>query len=241
MSRTFSLPVSSSSTVAAWPVKPMLRRTAAGSFTMSCPPTRPVPLVGRERVVSMRTRVVLPAPLGPSSPSTEPCGIEKLTPPTATVSPKRLTRSMASTAVTAPETAVADPRPAVVRVMAENLGAASDSVVLGLCIRPPSSSLAGIRSPRTDARSSSGVEVKLFPRRSGRRGTSPTTSTPGEHHEEQLQAERGAPGSRDTGSDEPGGGPVDRPAGGSDEESDTAVNPQGGGDESPDLPTGSGG
>ena len=34
-----------------------------------------------------------------------------------------------------------------------------------------------------------------------------------EHHEEEPQSERGAPGSRDTGSDEPGGGPVDRPAG----------------------------
>ena len=64
------------------------------------------------------------------------------------------------------------------------------------------------------------------------------TSTPGEHLEEEPQAERGASGSRDTGSDEPGGGPVDRPAGGSDEESDTSVNPQGSGDESPDLPTG---
>ena len=31
--------------------------------------------------------------------------------------------------------------------------------------------------------------------------------------EEEPQSERGAPGSRDTGSDEPGGGPVDRPAG----------------------------
>jgi hypothetical protein len=50
---------------------------------------------------------------------------------------------------------------------------------------------------------------------------------PGEHLEEEPQAERGAPGSRDTGSDEPGGGPVDRPAGTSDEESDTSVDPQG--------------
>ena len=67
------------------------------------------------------------------------------------------------------------------------------------------------------------------------------TSTPGEHHEEEPQDARGAPGSRDTGSDEPGGGPVDRPAGGSDEESDTSVNPQGADDASPDLPTGAGG
>ena len=32
MSRMFSRPVSSSSTVAAWPVRPMLRRTASGSL-----------------------------------------------------------------------------------------------------------------------------------------------------------------------------------------------------------------
>ena len=36
---------------------------------------------------------------------------------------------------------------------------------------------------------------------------------PGAHLEEEPQEERGAPGSRDTGSDEPAGGPVDRPAG----------------------------
>jgi hypothetical protein len=36
---------------------------------------------------------------------------------------------------------------------------------------------------------------------------------PGSHLEEEPQSERGAPGSRDTGSDEPAGGPVDRPSG----------------------------
>lgn len=35
----------------------------------------------------------------------------------------------------------------------------------------------------------------------------------GEHLSEEPQSVRGAPGSRDTGSDDPGGGPVDRPAG----------------------------
>ena len=63
------------------------------------------------------------------------------------------------------------------------------------------------------------------------------TSTPGEHLEEEPPDERGAPASRDTGSDEPGGGPVDRPADTSDEESDTSVDPQSSDDESPDLPT----
>jgi len=38
-------------------------------------------------------------------------------------------------------------------------------------------------------------------------------STPGEHLSEEPQEERGAPGSRDTGSDQPSGGPADRPSG----------------------------
>ena len=63
------------------------------------------------------------------------------------------------------------------------------------------------------------------------------SETPAEHLDEEPQGERGAPGSRDTGSDEPGGGPVDRPAGESDEESDTAVAPQQTSADAPDLPT----
>jgi hypothetical protein len=64
---------------------------------------------------------------------------------------------------------------------------------------------------------------------------------PGEHLDEEPQEERGPRGSRDTGSDEPGGGPVDRPAGTSDEGSDTSVDPEGPQDpEAPDLPSGSG-
>ncbi len=50
---------------------------------------------------------------------------------------------------------------------------------------------------------------------------------PAEHLEEEPQAVRGEPGSRDTGSDEPAGGPVDRPAGTADEEHDTSVDAQG--------------
>ncbi|MDQ6895427.1 MAG: hypothetical protein M3171_02280 [Actinomycetota bacterium] len=49
---------------------------------------------------------------------------------------------------------------------------------------------------------------------------------PGAHLEEEAQQERGAEGSRDTGSDEPGGGPVDRPEGTADDEADTAIQPQ---------------
>ncbi|MBA2695320.1 MAG: hypothetical protein H0U62_05635 [Actinobacteria bacterium] len=60
-----------------------------------------------------------------------------------------------------------------------------------------------------------------------------------EHLKEEPQEERGPMGSRDTGSDEPAGGPVDRPAGTADEESDTSVTPQEAEDEdSPDLQSG---
>lgn len=62
---------------------------------------------------------------------------------------------------------------------------------------------------------------------------------PAAHLEEEPQEERGEPGSRDTGSDEPSGGPVDRPSGGSDEHSATTVDPQGPIDpDSPTMPAG---
>ena len=63
---------------------------------------------------------------------------------------------------------------------------------------------------------------------------------PGEHLEEEPQEERGPQGSRDTGSDEPSGGPVDRPAGTGDEESDTSVQPQESQEDAPDLQSGGG-
>ena len=56
---------------------------------------------------------------------------------------------------------------------------------------------------------------------------------------EEPQSERGAPGSRDTGSDEPAGGPTDRPAGTSDADDHTSVDPQGPvHPDSPHLPSG---
>lgn len=64
---------------------------------------------------------------------------------------------------------------------------------------------------------------------------------PGEHLEEEPQEERGAQGSRDTGSDEPSGGPVDRPEGVADAESDTSTNPDKSDDrDAPDLQSGGG-
>jgi hypothetical protein len=64
---------------------------------------------------------------------------------------------------------------------------------------------------------------------------------PGSRLDEEPQEARGPMGSRDTGSDEPGGGPVDRPEGTSDEESDTSVLPQSAQHpDSPDLQSGGG-
>jgi len=64
---------------------------------------------------------------------------------------------------------------------------------------------------------------------------------PGEQLDEEPQAERGPEGSRDTGSDEPSGGPVDRPAGHGDEESDTSIDPQeADATDAPDLQSGGG-
>jgi hypothetical protein len=65
---------------------------------------------------------------------------------------------------------------------------------------------------------------------------------PGEQLQEEPQSERGAPGSRDTGSDELSGGPVDRPAGTSEARDHTSVKPDDPiDDESPTMPAGDGG
>ena len=71
---------------------------AAGPSRTSTPSTRAVPPSGRSSVVSMRTTVVLPAPLGPSRPSTVPSGTSNETPFTASTSPKHFTRSSATIA-----------------------------------------------------------------------------------------------------------------------------------------------
>jgi hypothetical protein len=67
------------------------------------------------------------------------------------------------------------------------------------------------------------------------------TDAPGEQLSEEPQSERGPMGSRDTGSDEPSGGPVDRPAGTADEGSHSSVDPQEAQDSDTHLPTGDGG
>jgi hypothetical protein len=67
------------------------------------------------------------------------------------------------------------------------------------------------------------------------------SETPGAHLTEEPQEERGPQGSRDTGSDEPAGGPADRPSGTSDAETDTSVQPQESRSDAPTLQTGDGG
>src|SRR5207244_3791776 len=59
------------------------------------PPTVARPASGRNKVARILTTVVLPAPLGPSTPTTLPVGTSRSTPFSATVSPKRLTRPFA--------------------------------------------------------------------------------------------------------------------------------------------------
>jgi len=86
----FSRPVRISSTAANCPVRPSSSRTAEGSRTTSRPRTSARPASGTSSVARTRTRVVLPAPFGPSRPNTAPSGTARSTPASATVAPKRL-------------------------------------------------------------------------------------------------------------------------------------------------------
>src|ERR1700733_6434669 len=95
----FSRPVRSSSTAACCPAGPIAARTRPGSLSTSCPATRAEPASGRSSVASIRTVVVLPAPLGPSSATTVPIGTFRSRSATAVKWPKRLVRPDASIAV----------------------------------------------------------------------------------------------------------------------------------------------
>jgi hypothetical protein len=86
-SSRFSNVVRNSSRPAYWPVTPMRRRTSPGWASASIPSIRTRPRSGRISVVSTRIKVVLPAPLGPSTPSVVPCGTRSSTPPNARVVP----------------------------------------------------------------------------------------------------------------------------------------------------------
>ncbi|MCE4267701.1 hypothetical protein [Rhodococcus globerulus] len=61
------------------------------------------------------------------------------------------------------------------------------------------------------------------------------TNVSGDHASEEPQSARGAPGSRGTGSTEPGGGPVDRPSGSFDD--DETISGASGGKNAPAEPT----
>ena len=89
----FSRPVSSSWMAADCPDNPIERRTALASCTTSCPSTTARPPSGSSNVVRMRTAVVLPAPFGPSTPSTVPRGTDKSIPRSAWTSPNDFVRS----------------------------------------------------------------------------------------------------------------------------------------------------
>src|SRR5580700_3606100 len=83
-----------------WPESPISRRTTAASRTTSRPSTSARPLSGSSRVVRMRTAVVLPAPFGPSTPSTVPRGTARSMPRSACTSPNDFV---------SPSTRIADP------------------------------------------------------------------------------------------------------------------------------------
>ncbi len=93
---TFSRPVIVGSTAADCPASAMLRRTAAGCRATSRPFTRSVPASGRISVATRLTKVVLPAPFGPSSAITWPGSMVRFNPSSAEVLPNLLTRPAAS-------------------------------------------------------------------------------------------------------------------------------------------------
>ena len=83
----FWRPLSTSSTAACWPRSPIRWRTCAAWLATSSPATSARPPSNRSRVVRIRTAVVLPAPLGPSSPQTVPSRTVRSNPSSAVVVP----------------------------------------------------------------------------------------------------------------------------------------------------------
>ena len=79
----------------------MVLLTLLACLITSNPLIRAVPEVGGSRVVNIRIKVDLPAPLGPSSPKISPSCTVKLSPFTAQKSPKHFFISMTSMADTA--------------------------------------------------------------------------------------------------------------------------------------------
>ena len=67
VSSRFSRPLIAGSTAANCPARPRSCRTRSGSRDTSCPNTRRLPESSRSSVATARTKVVFPAPLGPST------------------------------------------------------------------------------------------------------------------------------------------------------------------------------
>ena len=87
-STRFSNPVRFSSIAANCPASPIWLRRASASRTTSKPATSARPPSGSSSVVRMRTPVVFPAPLGPSTLNTVPGATSKSSPFSAWTSPK---------------------------------------------------------------------------------------------------------------------------------------------------------
>ena len=87
----FSRPVRFSSTAAYWPASPIRSRSLAASRTTSRPATSIVPHRASAAWSGSARTVVLPAPLGPSRPSTVPVRTSRSTPQRARTDPNDLT------------------------------------------------------------------------------------------------------------------------------------------------------
>ena len=97
-SQRFSRAVRFSSTEAYWPVTPTSWRTTCGSRRTSTPKIEASPASMGSRVASIRSIVVLPAPLGPRTPKISPRCTSRSMWSTARTSSKVLTRPAVRTA-----------------------------------------------------------------------------------------------------------------------------------------------
>src|SRR3954470_3975417 len=99
-SSSSSRPVCTGSSPISWRATPIRLRTSAPSSTTSRSATRALPDVGGRSVHSIRTAVVLPAPLGPRTPNTTPGSMVRSSERTASMPPLKLrVRARASMAL----------------------------------------------------------------------------------------------------------------------------------------------
>src|SRR3954452_8066977 len=154
----FSSPVRFSSTAAFWPARPMRERSCAASRTTSRPATWAVPASGERSVERMRTVVVLPAPLGPSTPRTVPGAASSSTPSSARTSPNDFTRPCTEIAASKPAGFVG--RPA---------GVGWRECITGPSQRFRSASVRNVRDPRLVAETTSSRLLTLLSLLQGRR------------------------------------------------------------------------